>query len=107
MPAATKSSTPKATKDNGGNAIDKLTEMSDQMLEQVRSGEESAIEAVRKFLTAVDKALPLGGDETSKRQEIIDSALEMSQKLAQTQYDFLSGVVRSAGKALGGSDSSK
>jgi hypothetical protein len=30
-----------------------------------------------------------------------DSALEMSEKLVETQYDFLTKVVRSAGEALG------
>ena len=107
MPVATEAPKAKAAKADSNNTVDKLAEMSDQMLEQVKGGQESAIEAVRKFLVSVDKALPLGGDEPSRRQEVIDSALEMSQKLAQTQYDFLSGVVHSASKTLGGTDSGK
>ena len=79
------------------------------MLKEVKSGQESAIEAVRRFMESVDKALPprSDGDIPSRRQEVIDSALEMSEKLVQTQYDFLRNVVHSAGETLGASSSKR
>lgn len=87
--------------------VEKTTELSEQVLEQVESGQRSAIEAVRNFMESVDKALPLHGDNPSRRQEVIDSALEMSEKLVQTQYDFLRNVVQSAGESLGASRDEK
>ena len=80
---------------------DKPTELSEQVLESVRNGQQAALEAVRKFGETVDKLLPLHGEGPSKRQEVIDAAFEMADRLVQTQYDFLHSVVRSAGKALG------
>ncbi len=73
------------------------------MLEQIKGSQQKAIEAVRKFMESVDEALPPRGENPSRRQEVIDSALEMSERLVQTQYDFLTNVVHSAGEALGAS----
>ena len=108
MPAA-KTKTkglPKSDTDGGhpaqGSTIERTTELSEQVLEQVKTGQRNAIEAVRKFTDAVDRALPLGGDGRSGRQEVIDSALEMSERLVQVQYDFLRNVVHSAGETLAG-----
>jgi hypothetical protein len=90
-------------KASGPGAIEKGTELSEQVLEQVKERQRSAIEAVRGFMASVDKALPDHDTEPSKRQEIVDSALQMSQKLVKTEYDFLTSVVHSAGEALAGS----
>jgi len=87
--------------------VEKTTELSEQVLEQVKSGQRSAIEAVRNFMESVDKALPPHGENQSRRQEVIDSALEMSEKLVQTQYDFLRNVVHGAGESLGASRDEK
>jgi hypothetical protein len=97
MPTAVKQ--PGAKTESG--AIERTTELSEHVLEQVREGQESAIEAVRKFMASVDEALPPNGESQSRRQQVIDSALEMSEKLVHTQYGFLTGVVHSAGEALG------
>ena len=85
------------------NRVEKTAELSEQVLEEAKRGQRSAIEAVRRFMESVDKALPPHGENPSRRQEVIDSALEMSEKLVQTQYDFLRNVVHSAGEALGAS----
>ena len=82
---------------------DKPTELSEQVLESLKTGGQTAIEAVRRFTDTVDKAVPLHGDDASKRQQVVDSALEMADRLVQTQYDFLHNVVRSAGHSLGAS----
>jgi len=83
------------------SAVDRTTELSDDVLKSLESGQRAAIEAVGKFVDTVDKKLPSLGDEhPSRRQEIIDAALEMADRLVQTQYDFIRKVVDSAGKAL-------
>ena len=80
----------------------RTTELSEDVLKSLDAGAQTAIEAVRKFVDTVDKALPLNGESegSSKREEITDSALEMAQRLVHTQYDFLRKVVDSAGKSL-------
>ena len=88
--------------------VDRPTELSEQTLESVERGQRSAIEAVRKFVDTVDEKLPSLGDEhPSTRQEIIDAALVLADRLVHAQYGFLREVVDSAGKALGTSDKAK
>jgi len=82
------------------SAVERTTELSEDVLKSLDDGAQSSIEAVRKFVDTLDRALPLGGDAPSKREEIIDSALEMAQRLVHTQYDFLRKVMNSAGKSL-------
>ena len=101
MPTAVKQPKEAASSDHAG--VERTAELSEQVLEEVKSGQQSAIEAVRKFMVSVDEALPPHGENPSRRQEVIDSALEMSERLVQTQYDFLTNVVHSAGEALGAS----
>jgi len=82
---------------------ERSTELSEEVLEEVKEGQQAAIEAVRNFVEAVDNTL--GEDEEpSKREEIVDSALKMADRLVETQYDFLRKVVHSAGESLGVSD---
>lgn len=95
---------PQAT---GPGTIEKGTELSEQVLQQVKESQQTAIEAVRGFMESVDEALPDHDGTPSKRQEIIDSALQMSQKLVKTEYDFLTSVVHSAGETLKGSGKGK
>ncbi len=101
MPAATKKA-----KDAGADPgpVGRTTEFSEKVLVQIRDSQESAIEAVRSFMESVDDALPPHGEGQSRRQEVIDSALEMSERLVRTQYDFLTSVVRGASEALGTSE---
>jgi vacuolar-type H+-ATPase subunit E/Vma4 len=89
----------------GKTTTEKTTQLSEQVLEEIKRGQQSAIEAVRSFTESVDKSLH--GEDQSKRQEVIDAALEMSKKLVQTQYDFLRSVVHSAGETLGASGRKK
>lgn len=68
-------------------AVGTATELSDDVLQSVEDGQRVAIAAVRKFVDTVD-------------QEIVDSALEMADRLVHTQYEFSRKVVDSAGKSL-------
>ncbi len=76
------------------SALARTSEFAEQVLQQVETGQRSAIDVVRKFLGSVDEALPLASGSPSKPHEVVDSALEMSDRLVQTQYDFLRGVVK-------------
>ncbi len=90
-------------------AIDRTKDLSDEVLDSVEKGQRAAIEAVRKFVDTVDQALPAlpHGEGPSRRQEIVDSALEMADRLVHTQYDFIRKVIDSAGKSLSGPDGAK
>jgi hypothetical protein len=87
-------------KRNAAGAVERTTELSEDVLQSLDAGARTAIDAVRKFVDTVDKALPKDGKGPSKREEVTDSALEMAQRLVHTQADFLRKVVDSAGKSL-------
>jgi len=88
--------------------VDRPTELSEQVLDSVESGQRPAIEAVRKFVDTIDEKLPTLSDEhPSVRQELVNAALDMADSLVHTQYDFLRNVANSAGKSLGASDQAK
>ena len=97
---ASRKSGPAASRAN--IAVDRSTKLSEELLRSVEDGQRAAIEAVHKFVDSVDHALPAHGEGPSKRQEIVDSALEMADRLVHTQYDFIRKVVDSAGKSLRG-----
>jgi hypothetical protein len=82
--------------------IGRTTDLSEQVLEQLQEGQRGAIAAVRKFVGSADDAVPSLSDGPSRPQEVIDSALEMSERLVQVQYEFVRSVVKSAGDALTG-----
>jgi hypothetical protein len=90
-----------------GAAVDRTAELSEEVLTSLESGQRAAIEAVRKFVDTVDQALPALGERPSRREEVVDSAMEMADRLVHTQYEFLREVVQSAGKALGKPDHAK
>ncbi len=85
--------------------VDKTTELSEDVLESVKTGQQHALAAVRTFVDTV--ATTLTGEDPSKQHEVIDSALEMADRLVKTQYDFLRSIVHSAGKSLGASTDAK
>ena len=75
--------------------------LSDDVLKSVESGQRNAIDAVRKFVGAVEESLPGHSDENpSRRQTIVDAALDMADKLVKTQYEFIRSVVSSASETL-------
>ena len=88
-------------------ATARTADLSEAVIKSVEAGQLAALDAVRKFLDAVDEALPTIGDRPSRRETVIDAALEMADKLVTTQYDFLSSVVRSAERTLNKPGSTK
>ena len=87
-------------------AADRPIELSEQVLEEIKEGQEAAIKAVRSFTETVDKTLA-EGDSPTQAEQIVDSALKMADKLVETQYTFLKKVVHSAGESLGAGASSE
>lgn len=84
---------------------DRSVELSDQVLEEIKEGQEAAIAAVRNFTETVDKTL--AKESPSQAEQIVDSALKMADQLVETQYTFLKKVVHSAGESLGVEESSE
>lgn len=80
--------------------VDRTADLSEEVLKSVEAGQRAAIAAVRKFVDTVDESLPAGGDHPSRREAVIDAALDMADRLVTTQYDFLRSVVRSADRTL-------
>jgi hypothetical protein len=97
---ATAKSTQKKAAAEPKSAVDKTVDLSEDVLKSVEAGQRAAIDAVRKFVETVDEALPGGGDGPTRREKVIDAALEMADRLVTTQYEFLHKVVHDAGHAL-------
>jgi hypothetical protein len=103
-PAARKRRPAEQAKPARAGAIERSTELSEDVLQSVESGQRAAIEAVRKFVDTVDQALPPGEAESTRRQDVVDAAMEMADRLVHTQYEFLRKVVHGAGHSLTRSD---
>jgi hypothetical protein len=89
------------------SAADRTIELSEEMLKSLEAGQRAAIEAVRKFVDTVDEMLPALGERPSRREQVVDAAMEMADRLVKTQYDFLRNVVHNAEKALSRTDDGK
>jgi hypothetical protein len=98
---------PRAPARKPKTAVGRTTNLSEELLDSVEKGQRAAIEAVRKFIDTVDQALPGVGEGPSRRQEIVDAAMDMADRLVHTQYDFIRKVIDSAGKSLNRSGDAK
>lgn len=97
----------KSTAGEQKSPVGRTVGLSEDVLKSVESGQRAAIEAVRKFVETVDEALPAVGGRPSRREAVIDAALEMADKLVKAQYEFLHRVVRDAGRSVGPADTKK
>jgi hypothetical protein len=100
--AAKKTTAKKASKARRVSAVDRTSEVSEEVLKSLQSGQRAAIDAVRKFVDTVDEMLPSLGERPKKREEVVDAAMEMADKLVRSQYEFLRSVVQSASKVIDG-----
>lgn len=80
--------------------VDRTAELTEGVFKAVEAGQRAAIDAVRNFVETVDKTLPEGDENPSRRQTVIDAALDMADKLVTTQYNFLSGIVRNVDRSV-------
>lgn len=81
-------------------AVDRTADLSQDVLKSIESAQRAALDAIRAFVDTVDEALPAVGQRPSRREKVIDAALEMADRLVATQYDFLRNTVRSADRSL-------
>jgi hypothetical protein len=98
--STTAQQTKKSTTAKQKGAVARTADLSEEVLKTVETGQRAAIEAVRKFVDTVDEAFPAIGDRPSRRETLIDAALDMVDKIVTTQYDFLRSIVRSADRSL-------
>jgi hypothetical protein len=84
--------------------LDETTQLSEEILQSVEEGQRAAIGAVQRFIDTVDDTLPAlpHGDGPSRRQEVIDSALQMADRLVHTQYEFIRKIVEDTRRSLDG-----
>ncbi len=83
--------------------------LSEDVVKSVETGQRAAIDAVRKFVDTVDRAMPAlpHGEGPTRRKEIVDSAMEMADRLVHTQYEFIREVIDSAARTLDGQGTKK
>ncbi len=99
--ATAKKTTPaKKTSTPQKSAVDTTAELSAEVLKSVEDRQRAAIEAVRKCVDTVDAVIPALGDRPSRREKVIDAALDMADQLVTTQDHVLRSVVRSADRSL-------
>jgi len=83
------------------SVVDRTSELSDDVLKSLETGERATIAAVGQFLITLEEALPQQVAATSDVAKMItESGLEMTDRLLHTEYDFLRKVVDSAAKPL-------
>jgi hypothetical protein len=70
---------------------EQTTKLSEQWLELVRTGEETAIGTLREFVETVEKVVP----GPARQREIVESGLAMAQAIVHAQNNALKGLVRS------------
>ena len=71
-------------------------ELLQQWLELAKTGGRTATGTVRKFADTVDRLVPMDGIGLPKRRELIGAALEMTERLLQSEYDLVRSFVQSA-----------
>ncbi|MGB8502980.1 hypothetical protein [Mycobacterium sp.] len=78
---------------------ERAVSLSDEVLESVGARQQSAIEAVRKFVGTVDEAMPNLVDP-ELRKKILDAALDLAEQLATSTNEFLRSIVRTASETV-------
>jgi hypothetical protein len=73
--------------------------VSDERLKSLEAERRNAVQAVHKFIDDVDEAIPKTVDP-SIRKRIVDSALELADKLGATQLEFQRSVSSTVSEAL-------
>lgn len=90
-PAAKPGPTPRREE---SHATEDYAGIADEVLAQVVTGGQSAIGATRRFVKSVDEALAGSEEEPTRVHEIVDGALEMSDRLVESGGDAIRGIVR-------------
>jgi hypothetical protein len=85
-------------------AVERATELSEDVIQALEDSGRAAIDAVSRFLVTVEETLPQVEGARRVEKKITESALEMAQELVHTQSEFLRKAVDSAGKSRSGSE---
>ena len=81
--------------------VDRTTELSDEVLTSLETGHRAAVEAIGRFVVAVEEALPQEVATTSEvAKKITHSGIETTDRLVDVGYDLLRQIIDSAGKSL-------
>ena len=78
---------------------DETAQRTHKLIESVRDAEDSALEAVRKFLDTVNGVFPDANAEDGPRRKIIDSAFKMTEQLVGASTQLAEKVVKVASSA--------
>jgi hypothetical protein len=76
------------------------TDVAERVIDSLKTGENQALEAVHKFLDAVNSAFPDVGGDGAPRQKIIDSAFKMTEQLVGTASDVAKHLAKVTKDAL-------
>ncbi|HUK68252.1 MAG TPA: hypothetical protein VLW50_05785 [Streptosporangiaceae bacterium] len=76
-----------------------MSEGASKIIESAREAEESALEAVRKFVDTVDSVFPDVGEDRPRRK-IIDSAFEMTEQLVGSWNQVAEKILKATSDAL-------
>ncbi|MGE5285745.1 MAG: hypothetical protein ACM3ML_00785 [Micromonosporaceae bacterium] len=76
-----------------------MTEGAGRIIESAREAEESALEAVRKFLDTVDSVFP-DVSEDGPRRKVIDSAFKMTEQLVGSWNHVAEKILKATSDAL-------
>jgi hypothetical protein len=71
-----------------------------RIIESVQQAEQSAFEAVRKFVDTVDGVFPDVGTDDGPRRKVIDSAFKMVENLVSTSNKFAENVLQASARAM-------
>ena len=93
-----------ASEEHARSAVERMAELSDDVIQALDDDARTAIKAVEQFLVKVEEALPQGERMRTAEKQITESALKMAQQLIHAQSEFLQKVIDSAGKSLSRSE---
>jgi len=79
--------------------VERVSGLSDEVLESVDAGRREAIEAVRKFVSTLEEETPALVDP-SLRKALIDAGLDLADELSSALMELLRSIIRSASEAV-------
>jgi hypothetical protein len=79
--------------------VERVETLSEEMLNSIQAGQQTATDAVRKFVATLDEVMPNLVDE-SARKKVIDAALDMVDQLVTAQLELVRKAIGSVGEAL-------
>ena len=79
--------------------VERVETLSEEMLNSIQADRQTAMDAVRKFVAALDEVMPNLVDE-SARKKVIDAALDMIDQLVTAQLELVRKAIGSVGEAL-------